>query len=56
MLEINPLVETERRQAAGARQQDELRFDNALFRHPDIEALRDESEEDPMELEARSTT
>jgi len=26
--------------------------DNAEFRHPDLEALRDESEEDPMELEA----
>ena len=25
---------------------------NAEFRHPDLEALRDESEEDPMELEA----
>jgi succinyl-CoA synthetase beta subunit len=26
--------------------------DNALFRHPNIEALRDEDEEDPIELEA----
>ena len=26
--------------------------DNALFRHPDIAALRDESEEDPAELRA----
>jgi succinyl-CoA synthetase beta subunit len=26
--------------------------DNALFRHPDVEALRDESEEDPSELRA----
>ena len=26
--------------------------DNALFRHPDIEELRDESEEDPAEIEA----
>jgi succinyl-CoA synthetase beta subunit len=26
--------------------------DNALFRHPDIEALRDEAEEDPAELRA----
>ena len=25
---------------------------NAEFRHPDLEALRDETEEDPMELEA----
>ncbi len=26
--------------------------DNALFRHPDIEAMRDEAEEDPAETEA----
>ncbi len=26
--------------------------DNALYRHPDIEELRDEDEEDPAELEA----
>ena len=26
--------------------------DNALFRHPDVEALRDETEEDPKEIEA----
>ena len=26
--------------------------DNALFRHPDLEELRDEAEEDPKELEA----
>jgi succinyl-CoA synthetase beta subunit len=26
--------------------------DNALYRHPNVEALRDESEEDPIELEA----
>ena len=26
--------------------------DNALFRHPDIEKLRDETEEDPAELRA----
>ncbi len=30
-----------------------MNFDgNALFRHPDIVALRDVSEEDPMEIEA----
>ena len=51
MLEINPLIVTG---------DDQLRvldakvsFDsNALFRHPDIVALRDESEEDPKEIEA----
>jgi succinyl-CoA synthetase beta subunit len=26
--------------------------DNALYRHPDVAEMRDESEEDPMELEA----
>src|SRR5690606_18581038 len=30
-----------------------MSFDsNALYRHPDAEALRDETEEDPMEIEA----
>jgi succinyl-CoA synthetase beta subunit len=29
--------------------------DNALFRHPDIAAMRDESEEDPAELEAKES-
>ena len=51
MLEINPLVVT---------RQGELRVldakvafdDNALFRHPDVLALRDESEEDAKEIEA----
>ncbi|MFM8754538.1 MAG: ADP-forming succinate--CoA ligase subunit beta [Phenylobacterium sp.] len=51
MLEINPLIVTS---------DDQLRvldakvsFDsNALYRHPDVMALRDESEEDPKEIEA----
>jgi succinyl-CoA synthetase beta subunit len=51
MLEINPLIVTA---------DDQLRvldakvsFDpNALFRHPDIVLLRDETEEDPKEIEA----
>jgi succinyl-CoA synthetase beta subunit len=51
MLEVNPLIVTA---------DDQLRVldakvsfdDNALFRHPDIKALRDESEEDPKEIEA----
>jgi succinyl-CoA synthetase beta subunit len=30
--------------------------DNALFRHPDLRELRDPTEEDPREVEARSTT
>jgi succinyl-CoA synthetase beta subunit len=51
MLEINPLVATEdgRMLVLDAK----MSFDsNAMFRHPDVEALRDETEEDPMEVEA----
>jgi succinyl-CoA synthetase beta subunit len=50
MLEINPLAD-QAGQAAGARRQGRLRF-NALFRHPDLMELRDETEEDPKEVEA----
>jgi succinyl-CoA synthetase beta subunit len=51
LLEINPMVVT------GAGNiiclDAKMGFDeNALFRHADIEALRDETEEDPMEREA----
>ena len=51
MLEINPLVETD---AGDIMVLDtKMSFDsNALYRHKDIEALRDESEEDPAEVEA----
>jgi succinyl-CoA synthetase beta subunit len=51
MLEINPLITTK---AGDLLVLDaKMSFDsNALFRHPEIEALRDESEEDPMEVEA----
>ena len=51
MLEINPLVETEdgRLLVLDAK----MSFDaNALYRHPDIAEMRDESEEDPAEVEA----
>ncbi len=51
MLEINPLIvtEDEHLRVLDAK----LSFDgNSLFRHPDIRALRDESEEDPKEIEA----
>ncbi len=50
-IEINPLAVTDdgRLLVLDAK----IGFDaNAEFRHPDLEALRDESEEDPMELEA----
>jgi succinyl-CoA synthetase beta subunit len=51
MLEINPLVRTEAGDLVVL--DTKMSFDsNALFRHPDIEALRDETEEDPMEIEA----
>ena len=51
MLEINPLVETP---AGDLLVLDaKMSFDsNALYRHPEVEALRDESEEDPAEVEA----
>jgi succinyl-CoA synthetase beta subunit len=51
LIEINPLVVT----GAGELLALDAKIsfdDNALFRHPDIEALRDEDEEDPIELEA----
>ena len=51
MLEINPLVETKDGKLLVL--DSKMSFDsNALFRHPDLEALRDEPEEDPMQLEA----
>ena len=51
MLEINPLVETQ--DAKLLVLDTKMSFDsNALYRHPDIEALRDETEEDPAEVEA----
>ena len=51
MVEINPLVVTPagRVEALDAK----VSFDdNALFRHPEIQALRDLNEEDPKEIEA----
>ena len=51
MLEINPLVLT----TAGELYALDAKItldDNALYRHPDIEAMRDLSEEDPTEIEA----
>ncbi|MFK5997872.1 MAG: ADP-forming succinate--CoA ligase subunit beta [Rhodobacterales bacterium] len=51
MLEINPLIITK---AGDLKCLDaKMGFDdNALYRHPDITELRDETEEDPKELEA----
>jgi succinyl-CoA synthetase beta subunit len=51
LVEINPLAVT----AGGDLLALDAKMgfdDNALFRHPEIEALRDEDEEDPIELEA----
>jgi succinyl-CoA synthetase beta subunit len=50
-IEINPLAVTEDGKLLVL--DAKVGFDaNAEFRHPDLESLRDESEEDPMELEA----
>ncbi|MBC2664468.1 ADP-forming succinate--CoA ligase subunit beta [Novosphingobium flavum] len=51
MLEINPLVETKDGKLLVL--DTKMSFDsNALYRHPDVQALRDETEEDPAEVEA----
>ena len=51
IVEINPLIVTGAGQVLAL--DAKMNFDdNALFRHPDIEELRDADEEDPMELEA----
>ena len=51
MVEINPLVVTEDQQLVVL--DTKMSFDgNALMRHPDLAALRDETEEDPAEVEA----
>ncbi len=51
IVEINPLVVTGAGEIVAL--DAKVSFDdNALYRHPDIEALRDEAEEDPKELEA----
>ncbi|MBT3790546.1 MAG: ADP-forming succinate--CoA ligase subunit beta [Alphaproteobacteria bacterium] len=51
MVEINPLVVTADDQVMAL--DAKVNFDdNALYRHKDIEELRDEDEEDPAELEA----
>jgi succinyl-CoA synthetase beta subunit len=52
LAEINPLITT----PDGVVKAIDAKFnidDNELFRHPEIEALRDESSEDPAEVQAR---
>jgi succinyl-CoA synthetase beta subunit len=51
LAEVNPLVET--RDARVLALDAKLNFDdNALFRHPEVAALRDTNEEDPLDVEA----
>jgi len=51
LVEINPLVITEENDVVAL--DAKMNFDdNSLYRHKNIEALRDEDEEDPKELEA----
>ncbi len=52
LAEINPLVVTKDGKEVLALDAKMTFDDNALFRHPEIEALRDETEEDPAELRA----
>ena len=52
MIEINPLVVSKQGDVMAL--DGKVSFDdNALFRHPDIAALEDESQSDPREVEAR---
>ncbi|HEX2153569.1 MAG TPA: ADP-forming succinate--CoA ligase subunit beta [Acidimicrobiia bacterium] len=52
LIEINPMVITTDGRVMAL--DGKMSFDdNALFRHPDIAHMRDESEEDPAELEAK---
>ncbi len=51
MVEVNPLVVTDKGEVLAL----DAKFnfdDNALYRHPDVAALRDIGEEDPREVEA----
>jgi succinyl-CoA synthetase beta subunit len=51
LAEINPLILSSKNQVIAL--DSKLNFDdNALFRHPDLAALRDLDEEDPLEIEA----
>ena len=51
LAEINPMIVTKQGEVKAL--DAKMSFDdNALFRHKDVEAMRDEDEEDPAELEA----
>jgi len=49
--EINPLVKTDDGRVVALDAKINL-DDNALYRHPDLAGMRDEAEEDPLEVEA----
>lgn len=51
LFEINPVLKTSDNKILAVDAKVNL-DDNALYRHKDLEALRDKSEEDPLELEA----
>ena len=54
LVEINPLVVTT--QGSVMALDGKMAFDdNAIYRHPDVAQMRDESEEDPAELEAKKS-
>jgi len=52
LVEVNPLVVTESGELIALDAKVNL-DDNALYRHPELESLRDPSQEDPREAEAR---
>jgi succinyl-CoA synthetase beta subunit len=52
MFEINPVLKTSDDKIMAVDAKVNLE-DNALYRHPNFEALRDETEEDPAEVEAK---
>jgi succinyl-CoA synthetase beta subunit len=53
LVEVNPLVVTKSGELIALDAKVNL-DDNALYRHPDLEALRDPSQEDPREAEAKA--
>jgi succinyl-CoA synthetase beta subunit len=54
LIEVNPLVVTTDGQVMALDGKMAV-DDNAIFRHPDIAAMRDETEEDPAELAAKKS-
>ncbi|MEM0999217.1 MAG: ADP-forming succinate--CoA ligase subunit beta [Bacteroidota bacterium] len=53
LLEINPMLKTSDDKIIAVDCKMDI-DDNALYRHPDLEAMRDKDEEDPLEVEASS--